>query len=671
MNNDNRLMNRLVSKSKLYLVLIALLLIKLCTYEEKFILPAIIFYILIIVYTMLVDSRKKSEIESHIEEVAIGMNFAVRNYLNKSPIPLIVIETDGNVIFKSPRFVKEFSNLDQDIDINTYLESIIKEIKLEIENKDKKEITKQITIENKIYKVFCEYSVSKKRDKRKRKEYVLTLYFIDDTKYNELFDKYIGEKNCMGIAVIDNYDEITQRLLPEEKLQVIANVEKVIYDWASSTGGVIVKSDRDMFIYMFEQKYLADIEKNKIQLLDLVKEIDTNTAITLSISISNEGQTYYERYKSAMAGLDIVLGRGGDQAIVRKDGKYKFYGGTTLEVERRTKVKARIVAHTLEDLIRDSDKVIIMGHKNGDIDSLGSSLGLYRLAKTIGKEAYVISDVFGASLGKFVDTLKQEEEYKNVIIEDEKEAISEITENTLLIVVDTHKKSLVQMPELLDKTEKIVVIDHHRKSTDFIENAALTFHEVYASSAAELITEIIQYIDVQVELSSIEVEALYGGIMVDTKNFTFKTGVRTFEAAAYLRKFGVDIIKVKKWFQSDLESYNVIADVVKKTEVIEDSIGISIYDVEDKNASIICAKAADELLTISDITASFVIGNTGDKICISGRSIGNINVQVILEKLGGGGHITLAGAQLEGVTLDEAKQELINRINEYFSEIAE
>ena len=474
----------------------------------------------------------------------------------------------------------------------------------------------------------------------------------------------------MGIAVIDNYDEITQRLLSEEKLQVIASVEKVIYDWASSTGGVIVKSDRDMFVYMFEQKYLADIEKNKIQLLDLVKEIDSNTAITLSISISNEGQTYYERYKSAMAGLDIVLGRGGDQAIVRKDGKYKFYGGTTLEVEKRTKVKARIVAHTLEDLIKDSDKVMIMGHKNGDIDSLGSSLGLYRLSKAIGKDAYVVSDVFGASLGKFVDTLK-EEEYNNVIIEDEKEAISEITENTLLIVVDTHKKSLVQIPELLDKTNKIVIIDHHRKSTDFIENAALTFHEVYASSAAELVTEIIQYIDTEVNLSNIEVEALYGGIMVDTKNFTFKTGVRTFEAAAYLRKFGVDIIKVKKWFQSDLESYNVIADVVKKTEVIEDSIGISIYDIEDKNASIICAKAADELLTISDITASFVIGNTGDKICISGRSIGNINVQVILEKLGGGGHITLAGAQLEGVTLDEAKQELINRINEYFAETAE
>ncbi len=371
MNEDNnKVANKLVSKSKLYLILIGLLLIRICMFDTKFILPSILIFVAIVLYTVWVNSKKKSEIESHIEEVAIGMNFAVRNYLNKSPIPLIVIETDGNIIFKSPRFVKEFSNLAEDIDINTYLESLIKEIKLEIENKDKKEITKQITIENKVYKIFCEYASSRKRDKRKRKEYLLTLYFIDDTKYNELFDKYTGEKNCIGIAMIDNYEEITQSLLPEDRLQIIASVEKAIYDWASSTGGVIVKSDRDMFVYMFEQRYLPEIEKNKIQILDLVKEIDSKRPITLSIAISNEGDTYYERYKSALAGLDIVLGRGGDQAIVRKDGKYKFYGGTTLELEKRTKVKARIVAHSLEELIKDSRNVVVMGHKNGDIDSL-------------------------------------------------------------------------------------------------------------------------------------------------------------------------------------------------------------------------------------------------------------------------------------------------------------
>ena len=307
-----------------------------------------------------------------------------------------------------------------------------------------------------------------------------------------------------------------------------------------------------------------------------------------------------------------------------------------------------------------------MGHVNGDIDSIGSSLGIYRLAKTFGKEAYVVNNTYGLSLENFITTLK-EQGYGDVII-DKNGALNLISSNSLLVVVDTHKKSYVEVPELLEKIEKIVVIDHHRKSEDFIENAILTFHEAYASSASELVTEIVEYATQEVTLEQLEAESLYAGIMMDTKNFTFKTGVRTFEAAAYLRKYGIDIIKVKKWFQSDLESYTVIADIVKNAEIINNTIAISEYTEKDKNANLICAKAADELITISDITASFVLGQMGDKICISGRSIGDINVQVILEKMGGGGHITLAGAQLEGLTMEEAKTELIIRINEYFTE---
>lgn len=666
MSNDKKTIEKLTSRVKIYLVIIALLFILICTYDIKWVIPSIVLYILIILYTMWSNTKKKTEIETHIEEVAWGMNSTVRNTLNKSSIPLLVIETDGDVIFRNPKFNKEF----KDVDVITYVDSLIKEIKLEIENNnDKKEITKQISIENKVYKVMCEYTISKKRDKRKQKEYVLTLNFIDETKYNELFDKYINEKLCIGIAVIDNYEEIIQKLSPEEKTAVLAKIEKTMFDWASTSGGVVIKNERDTYIYIFEQKYLAEIEKNKINILDLVKEIDTKVPITLSISISNEENSYYERYKSALDGIDLVLGRGGDQCIVRKEGKYKFYGGKSLEVEKRTRVKARIVAHTIESMIEDSKKVIIMGHQNADIDSLGSSMGMYRLAITMEKPAYIVATDLGMNLGKFVDTLK-ETEYEEAII-DKKEALNIIDKDTLLIVVDTHKKTFVQVPELLTKTDKIVVIDHHRKGPDFIDNASLTFQEVYASSAAELVTEILQYVERKVELTPIEIESLYGGIMVDTKNFTFKTGVRTFEAAAYLRKFGIDIIKVKKWFQADLESYNVIADIVKKADMVSDSIAISIYDEVSKDANTICAKAADELLTISNITASFVIGNTGENICISGRSIGDINVQIILEKMGGGGHITLAGAQLTGITLEEAKTELINRINEYFSEINE
>ena len=367
--------------------------------------------------------------------------------------------------------------------------------------------------------------------------------------------------------------------------------------------------------------------------------------------------------------MDIVLGRGGDQAVVRRDGKYKFYGGTTLELEKRTKVKARTIAYSISNLILEADKVIVMGHTNIDIDAIGSAIGISRLVRSLEKECYIASEPTGKSLSKFLEELNKEPEYENTIISKEK-ALEITTKDTLLIVVDTHKINYVEFPELLEKTDKKVIIDHHRKVTDYISDPILSFHEVYASSTAELVTEILQYAKTTIDLKLIEAEGLYGGIMVDTKDFTFKTGVRTFEAAAYLRKFGVDIIRVKKWFQADLESYNLIADIVRNTEIINDSIAIGIYtNSEDSNANLICAKAADELLTISDITASFVIGKIGEKVFISGRSIGDVNVQVILEKLGGGGHITLAGAQLEGFSIEEAKQELIIRINEYFSEL--
>ena len=308
-----------------------------------------------------------------------------------------------------------------------------------------------------------------------------------------------------------------------------------------------------------------------------------------------------------------------------------------------------------------------MGHSNPDIDAIGSGLGIYRIATALNKTAYIVTNKESKSISGLLENIQKDETYKNVIINKE-DAKNLVNENTLIVVVDTHKKNYVEDPELLEKTNKIVIIDHHRRSADYINNSILTFQEVYASSAAELVTEIIQYVQTNCELKLLEAESLYAGIMVDTKNFTFKTGVRTFEAAAYLRKLGVDIIKIKKWFQSDLEDYNKIAEVVKHSEIIKETIAISSYNEQGKDTNLICAKSADELLTIGDITASFVLGKVGEKVLISGRSIGDINVQVILEKLGGGGHITLAGAQIEGKEIEEVKIELIQKIDEYFEE---
>lgn len=664
-SKNGKILDDLILKSGIYLIIILLFMISLCIYDIKWLVPSIIIYILLIIYTIRSNTKKKSEIVNHIQEITTDVNIATKKNLINSPIPLIIVETDGNIIWKSQKFIEEF----KEIDISTYLMPLIKEIKLDLEkNEENKEISKQFNIGKNIYKVRGGVARSKKKDKRNQREYILTLYFIDDTKYNELFDLYNNSKNCIAIAMVDNYDEIVKRAIPEEKLELITNIEKEIFDWANRTGGLIVKTDNDSFIYIFEQQYLSEFEKEKFDILDRVKKINNKIQITLSIAVSNEGKTNYEKYKSALTAMDIVLGRGGDQAVVRKDGKYKFYGGTTLELEKRTKVKARTIAHSISNLITESENVIVMGHTNIDIDAIGSAIGMCKFAKSLGKDFYIASEPKGKSLDKFLEELKKYPEYENTIIPEEK-AMELITPNTLLIIVDTHKVNYVEFPELLNKTEKKIIIDHHRKVTDYIADAILSFHEVYASSTAELVTELLQYASNNIELNLIEAEGLYGGIMVDTKDFTFKTGVRTFEAAAYLRKFGVDIIRVKKWFQADLESYNLIAEIVKNTEIINDSIAIGIYEnSDDINTNLICAKAADELLTISDITASFVIGKVGDKVFISGRSIGDVNVQIILEKLGGGGHITLAGAQLEGLSIEDAKHELIIRINEYLLE---
>ena len=665
-NSNGKILDRLTTKNVIYVVLIGCLCLALCGYDLRWIIPSIAIFSLTVVYTVWMSSKKKSEIANHIKDVTSDVTTASRGNLINTPIPLVLIETDGNIVWRSKKFVDEFQN----VDIATYLTPIIKEIKMDIEkNSEIIEICIQFNIDKRSYKVRGSIVKTKRREKKKQKEYVLSLYFINETKYNELFDTYNNSKPCIGVAMIDNYDEIIQRILPEKKIELLAKIEKEIIGWVVQTGGLIIKTERDYFVYVFEQKYLSEFEKEKFNILDKIKtiEYDNKFPITLSIAISADGKNNYEKNKSALAAMEIVLGRGGDQAVIRRDGKYKFFGGKTLEVEKRTKVKARTISQSISRVIEASDNVLIMGHKNIDIDAFGSALGLFRLSKCLGKKCYIVSEPKGKSLGKFIEVLNSEEEYKDVVITEE-EAFELITDNSLLIVVDTHKTSYVEFPDLLEKIDRKVIIDHHRKAPDCIENPLISFHEVYASSASELVTEIIQYSQENVELKLIEAESLYGGIMVDTKDFTFKTGVRTFEAAAYLRKYGVDIIRVKKWFQADLESYNIIANIVKNVEIFNDTIAVAVYDEDGENSNLICAKAADELLTISDITASFVMAKMGDKVCISGRSIGDINVQIILEKMGGGGHITLAGAQLEGFSLEDAKNEHIIRINEYLLE---
>ena len=637
-NNNRKVFETIISRTKIYLAIILVLLVVICFERPEFIIPSILLYIAIVGYTYYANNKRKSEISETLQDLTLTVDSAAKTSLINSPFPLIILETDGSVIWRSSKFISEFAN----IDINTYINDLSIDIIDEIKNKekivdkDKKDIVRKLKIGDKIYKVMGRYVnvKNKDKDKKAKKEYMIILYFIDDTENVKLQKEYKDSKTCVSIIMIDNYEETLQRVEAEEKAQITAEIDKTIYEWADLTNGVLIKSDRDRYIYLFEQRYLEKIKEDKFSILDKIKEIDTKEKVqfTLSIAVSNEGITDKEKYKSAEAAMDIVLGRGGDQAVIRENEIYKFFGGRAQEMEKRTKVKARVVAHALENLIKDSKKVMIIGHTNPDMDAIGSSMGIYRLAKTLDKNAYIVISENTPTIASFKASIDKDPEYEDVVINKEV-ALENIDEETLLIVVDTHRTNYVDAPELLEKTKNIAIIDHHRRSADFIEDATLIFQEVYASSAAELVTELLQYSSKKINLKTIEVESLYAGIMMDTKNFTFKTGVRTFEAAAYLRRCGVDIIRVKKWFQSDLESYNKIADIVKKAEIVNDTIAISINEEKGKDTNLICAKAADELLTISNITASFVLGYLGDKICISGRSIGDINVQIILEKL--------------------------------------
>ena len=667
-NNRGKVLDKLVSRTKIYLIIIFMLLVVICIQSKYLIIPSLIIFLLIVIYSYYTNNKRKNEISETLDELTSTIDSAAKTSLINSPFPLVILETDGKIVWRSAKYVSEFAN----VDIKTHLMDLCADIKEEIKNKIKsktnsKEIIKKVQIGSKVYKIVGKYVNVK--NKRNKNEYMVILYFIDDTENTKLQKEYKDSKSCVAIIMVDNYEETMQMLESEEKPQVIAEIDKDIYEWTNETNGVLIKTEKDRYIYFFEQRYLEAIKEDKFSILDKIKEVyvKDKTQFTLSIAVSNEGVTDREKYNSALAAMDVVLGRGGDQAVIRENEIYKFFGGRAQEVEKRTKVKARIVAHALENLIKESKNIMIMGHKSPDMDCIGASMGIYRIAKTLEKNAYIISENNTATLDSFKNSLDKYSEYEDVIINKEV-ALENVEEDTLLVVVDTNKINYTEVPEMLNKVNKIVVIDHHRRSADYIETATLTFQEVYASSACELVTELLQYVDQKVKLKTIEAESLYAGIMMDTKNFTFKTGVRTFEAAAYLRRSGVDIIKVKKWFQSDLTGFNKIADIVKSAEIVNNTIAIAMYDKKEKDSNLICAKAADELLTISDITASFVIGILGEKVCISGRSIGNINVQVILEKLGGGGHITLAGAQLEGTDLEQTKKLLIEKINEYFKE---
>ena len=408
-NNNRKVLDTIVSKTKIYLAIIFVLLVIICIENQSLILPSIFVFLLILLYSYYTNNKRRSELSETLQELTLNVDSAAKTSLINSPFPLIILESNGNTVWRSSKFSSEFAN----IDVNTYIEELSLEIKDEISKKQKntnQDIIKQMEIGKKTYKIVGKYATTKKN----KKDYMVILYFIDDTENIKLQKEYKDSKTCVAIIMVDNYEETMQRLESEERPQAIAEIDKYIYEWTDETNGVLIKTEKDKYIYLFEQRYLETVKEDKFSILDKIKDIDIKEKVqfTLSIAVSNNGSTDKEKYKSAQDAMDIVLGRGGDQAVIRENDIYKFFGGRAEEVEKRTKVKARIVAQALENLITESKKVMIMGHTNPDMDSVGASLGIYRLAKTLNKNAYIIMDENTPTLEAFKQSIEKDAEYE-------------------------------------------------------------------------------------------------------------------------------------------------------------------------------------------------------------------------------------------------------------------
>ncbi|MGR9048077.1 DHH family phosphoesterase [Halobacillus faecis] len=497
------------------------------------------------------------------------------------------------------------------------------------------------------------------------------LYLFDRTKQTEIHNRYENEQTVLSIIFLDNYEEITQGMDDTAKSHINSQVTSILNKWAGDYGIYLKRTSQERFMAVMNQEILYTLEKAKFEILDDVRELitDQNVPLTLSFGIGVGPVSLPELGELAQSSLDLALGRGGDQVAIKDDsGKVRFYGGKTNPMEKRTRVRARVISHAMKELVQASEKVLIMGHKSPDMDSVGASIGILKIAQANDKKAAIVLDPDDIDTGvqRMVEEIEKDEDLWHYFIPPE-DALEMVTNETLLVVVDTHKPSMVIEEKLLSKTEHVVVIDHHRRAEEFIADPTLVYMEPYASSTAELVTELLEYQPKKLKLSMLESTALLAGIIVDTKSFTLRTGSRTFDAASYLRSKGADTVQVQKFMKEDLDVYVRRSKLIERASIYRDGIAISTGDRGETYGPVIIAQAADTLLTMSGIVSSFVISERSDgRIGISARSLGDINVQVIMEKMNGGGHLTNAATQLEDTTIEDAKALLQDIIDEYF-----
>ena len=620
-----------------------------------------IFLVIYFVFTLYMYFNNSEILRKEMVEFATSYGELQGELLKNFDIPYALLDETAKIMWFNDSFG---AAVHKDSDYRRSITTIFPAIRREGLPKDDKEIRVQVEMEGTTFMAQIKklnmadlLPSNTMLDDKARKGELYSLFLIDDTAARIAIQEVDDQSMVVGFVYIDNYEEAVDTLEDVRKSLLVALIDRKVTKYFSSIDGICSKMEKDKYLIVMRKKALHQLEEDHFDLLEDAKtvKIGNEMAITLSIGIGLDGLSYAQNYEFARNAIDLALGRGGDQAVVKNFENVTYYGGKSRQVEKSTRVKARVKAQALKEILNIRDTVFIMGHRLGDPDSFGAALGIYRIAQTLNRKAYIVLNDRTVSLRQVLTLFDKNENYSKDMIIDSVTAIESVTDNSALVVVDVNTPSRTECPELLKLCKSIVVLDHHRQGKEVIENATLSYVEPYASSACEMVSEILQYTGENIKVRPEEADAIYGGIVVDTNNFTNRSGVRTFEAAAFLRRCGADVTRVRKLFREDVVSYRAKADAVSHAQIFRDAFAISVCNAENvQSPTVVGAQAANDLLDIKGVKASFVFTRYQGKVFVSARSIDEVNVQLIMEKMGGGGHLNIAGCQLDNVTIDEA-----------------
>lgn len=681
MKNKNKTKIRIRGALRTYLncsvylgILLAMVNIGICLIDYRAGLVLSCFVLIYFAITLSLYLRNKSVVLNELVSFATEYGQIQRQLLKELELPYALLDDGGKIIWTNKMFEQ---TVPKDKGGSKPISAIFPEVNVHKLLEEEDEASIRISLEN------GEYTAKIKKISLKEMAqnsdiispdgydgYLIAFYLFDETALHIALQENDNQSLAVGMIYLDNYDEALESIEEVRRSLLMALIDRKVNKYIAAVDGICKKLEKDKYLVILRKQAVTQLQSTRFELLEDVKTVNIGNemAVTVSIGIGLGGLTYSQNYEFARTSVDLALGRGGDQAVVKTVDKITYYGGKSQQVEKSTRVKARVKAHALREIISAKDSVIIMGHRMADVDSFGAAVGLYRIAKSLDRKAHIVLNQVTTSVKPLVDLFVDNEDYEADMIVNSTQALELPTNNAVLVVVDVNKPSLTECPDLLKMCKSIVVLDHHRQGTETIENATLSYVEAYASSTCEMVSEILQYINDGVKVRSDEADCMYSGIMIDTNNFMSKTGVRTFEAAAFLRRCGADVTRVRKLFRDDAIEYRTKADAVSRAEIYRTDYAISVCKSDDiESPTIVGAQAANELLNIKGIKASFVLTEYQGRIYVSARSIDEVNVQVITERLGGGGHMTIAGCQFEGITVSEG----INKIKRCLDEMLE